>query len=1673
MAIKSPAHLNEQKAATRSQGSFFSPGVQAKLTVNQPGDAYEQEADSVADQVMRMPETSKPAQTEKPIASAEKPPTPIEIQRLVAPPSSPTPIAPVQTQVATPTPPAASNTIQTTPSVQGEIQELSQENEKENTPDSVFRKTKMYAPAQNDSSPAHQGLIQRNIASPDLGTKEEPDEPAIMRKSEAPAAGNNSAPSIVSDVVQAGGGKPMDPNTSGFMESRFGHDFSNVRIHQDSKAAESARSINALAYTSGNNIVFDSGRYQPNTGEGRHLLAHELTHTIQQGGKVGNVQRALKSFNSTSPSDLEKDYTNEGYITKNNNGYAEFYINKLDAPKYDLLGHDTNWVNDHIKAKGALQLPKDRKTNQAKIWKNEVREEGAKNLKKLVEGTQIPKGGLPYKAFLNPKNKTQDGSPKTKGLVGTIDQLINELIKPFWSCFGKSQFYEIEHIVDFQIAGEIKEKGKSRVDDITNLILLEEKENKSVGQTVKNETLQQIKKILEHYKGIYSDLPNDAPSVKKNYTIKILDLNLKGEKLNWEDYYFHEELKLSEQETTPGAPFKKELITIKEEQIPSDHFLLTTSDKRAAYIIPYDATNNRIGAFNVTVVKKPNNNLNELESIEITYDLENNTKIEATNFKKEKIKVDKQETDRYVIESKTVKSSLGPKLKGLAFEGLSPIIINEEDIQINGFDVSVKGRIDSTLSILEGVNIKFFLENQDFTVQATVPLDAISKNIPKPFEVQYCDLIIQASTKSGLFLGGGMGFRIGKFGQGQISAGYSSQNGVVFDGNFHFDSKWFNPAEIEVSYKKGQWSIGGKIGIEEGVVTGIKKAKLTVGYSSGVFSAAGDAELDVPGIDKVKLAAEYSESGGFIFKAGVDLKKMTGIKSGSVTVTVVSKGDDLKLGIIGTAEPDFPSVPNLNTQLSISYLDGVFEVKTRVDYTKGRFTGSLEVGVTNKAVNELGVPQTTVPKPKEVVVFGFGQLEVDIFKGNKGRVSVRLSPEREVFVAGGILFQNLSPFGDGIDFKKEIIKFPSIKIPIFGVPGMSIFFEISGGAYFTFNWQPLLLKRLEVTLQEVNINQLESAQIDVKGSVGSIAKAEAYMEIKASLGAEVLIAQIRGSLGGSAGIGVQAEAGGEISAGWNHEKGLQLKEIIARVAINPYAVFRLTGSLSVDLDLWLTTINLYYKEWVLAEGQADLSGISLNVEFPIRFNDNGDLEKIDYDQLKVQQPEFSGDQGKQVLSKGINGEEEPSRDKEKVRAQIKKDMRESTDDENFTPSKYSKKMQEKYKRDPEMQEFVRVSVEDEARLMEYEQFEKFKNEIRPIGIPAQRKKPFLFIFGLFHSKVNPADIDQFMAELIFEEQEKIRIEEERKKAELLAEQKRLEEQRAAEIKAAKEKEAREKEARQKAAKLKATKERLARQKAEQKLAEEKEAAELKNLPEAGEKQINRPTNGQAKLLEENEREIVLLEKEIAEAANSPLPPKPVKVEQPKKEKEPEQQKEKKEKEEAEKIPYKSKVEEPDQDSPSAVGKLEAEPAPESASRQPDSKPQPTASNEAKQVGKETFFQPIPVSSTEPKTGGSIPGTGGSGGFSSSDKQIEFSPAAAPQTESKAESKTQNTKETGEENLKPAQKLGETPPETEPDLVPAGSTNNPMENQQSNQLSYAEDALAPEAEPVEEGPEATS
>lgn len=140
-----------------------------------------------------------------------------------------------------------------------------------------------------------QGVLQRCTSTRECREYEDR-RPSLQRRGE-----NGSASFVIPPIVHTvldSPGQPLDPQTRAFMESRFGYDFSQVRVHVDERATNSAQAVNALAYTVGRDVVFGIGQYAPGSSAGQRLLTHELTHVIQQGstafGKNDSIRMGVR-----------------------------------------------------------------------------------------------------------------------------------------------------------------------------------------------------------------------------------------------------------------------------------------------------------------------------------------------------------------------------------------------------------------------------------------------------------------------------------------------------------------------------------------------------------------------------------------------------------------------------------------------------------------------------------------------------------------------------------------------------------------------------------------------------------------------------------------------------------------------------------------------------------------------------------------------------------------------------------------------------------------------------------------------------------------------------------------------------------------------------------------------------------------------------------------------------------------------------------------------------------------------------------------------------------------------------------------------------------------------------------------------------------------------------------
>jgi hypothetical protein len=166
---------------------------------------------------------------------------------------------------------------------------------------------------QTKVAPGRTGILQRKCACGTHTTTggacdacSKKNEATALQRSAVNHEPMNEAPPIVHDVLRSSG-QPLDESTRAFFEPRFGHDFSSVRVHADGRAAESAQAVKALAYTVGHDIAFNAGQYSPGTAAGQRLLAHELTHVVQQSYVYNSGQPKSRFSDPSDAAEVEAD----------------------------------------------------------------------------------------------------------------------------------------------------------------------------------------------------------------------------------------------------------------------------------------------------------------------------------------------------------------------------------------------------------------------------------------------------------------------------------------------------------------------------------------------------------------------------------------------------------------------------------------------------------------------------------------------------------------------------------------------------------------------------------------------------------------------------------------------------------------------------------------------------------------------------------------------------------------------------------------------------------------------------------------------------------------------------------------------------------------------------------------------------------------------------------------------------------------------------------------------------------------------------------------------------------------------------------------------------------------------------------------------------------------------
>ena len=285
-------------------------------------------------------------------------------------------------------------------------------------------------PLEPELAPLRNGVLQRKcdcgnhtIAGGDCDSCKKEKTPLGLQRTVSNSEHVNELSPMVHDVLRSPG-RPLDAKSLTFFETQFGRDFSNVRVHTTSQAAESARAMNALAYTAGQDIVFEDGQYDPGSTQGRQLLAHELAHVAQQSNDTSSGEYKLLSSDSTAEREADQaarhvadaqrprltqsiSPTQIGRVSKGGDqgspGPAPAGLGPQANPaagqppqklRFDILGADTELADFLTKAAGLSRNP-DMRVASLEDMIGQLEAQAPPNSNKCIEHISIFNHGMP------------------------------------------------------------------------------------------------------------------------------------------------------------------------------------------------------------------------------------------------------------------------------------------------------------------------------------------------------------------------------------------------------------------------------------------------------------------------------------------------------------------------------------------------------------------------------------------------------------------------------------------------------------------------------------------------------------------------------------------------------------------------------------------------------------------------------------------------------------------------------------------------------------------------------------------------------------------------------------------------------------------------------------------------------------------------------------------------------------------------------------------------------------------------------------------------------------------------------------------------------------------------------------------------------------------------------
>jgi hypothetical protein len=1220
--------------------------VQAKLEVGPANDHYERQADSVAAAVMR---------SSGPVAI---PPTisPIGAQREAAP-------VPKRAEEKKKAPKASAGTR-----AQRKAASPLPKKEEPKKPSSPKA-----AKAQRKAAPTKTEEKKKPVPAPAKGG-------TAQREAAAGAEGGTASASADAAIqaMRSGPAARLDPSTESFMESRFGRDFSGVRIHHGAKAAEAADAIGARAFTTGNDIFFNAGQYQPNSSSGRQLIAHELTHTVQQGGGTGVAARArIQRTGPAPPAPAPAAAGANPPVVPDAGAPAVTTFTSIQLPGASV---DTTSVGEY---KGTITLPALALPEIAGALKGAA---GGLCTPVAAEGRSLPVPGQPF--VLNPvsardtssqayqiwttyaqanlkagvQTKVQQmvtAAPDAASIlengqrvyyltfrssrvvdrenifIGTVEELANSdaLLRPQWnhsgqSLQGRGVTLDADHVLELQIGGQ---------DSGANMWLLQGAYNSRVGNQIKTNIENDLRTIKSEIAPVpeipATEKPVDVSEMKRSWVLRFSTVqagtNFGG---TTEDFWTQGQIRSGEHIDQLKIMTEPELVQaglrLDPGHRPSEIKIFPTPAGGRMKKIRLDAAGTGIATpgwlyTNMWAESGTYNHAESLDAAEtplmtITV-LVNKTEGSGTERRviaQKRGTVTVARSPRFGIAGYITRESIRAAVGSMEFTPLSPLTFSDIGVSPEGELVGT-GDILSSKAVFPNLSVPLVLRGDRIMLDFPIPTNGMSLG---PVSVTEAALSLGVGAR-GFFIEGYAGLALGNLGTGSVTAEVT-ERGPRLTGAFNLAMDFLNPASVTVTYDVATDTLTAlaTLGVQQGRIPGVESGAVTVFMSRDQVNVNGTLALGGP-LRGTMVNVTYNQTDGL--RIGADniqlpLASVPAVQNATMSISAQKPPDGGDWIFSGRGQATL-AVPGATGTLGIDYRNGAFTVTGQGQVAKGPATGTLDFTATNRQIDAEGHPLEGPPLDT-LNVWGRGSVTVRFGNLLTGTAGIEYTPDQRIILSGAIALPPTYDLFERREYNRDLLTIAPPEFPIWGVSvagvGVGVFAFVDARVAFNAYVGPGQIRNAQVSAV-MDLDRPEDATVTGHGEFYVPAYAGMTLNVGGGLRARAAVAYGQGRVGLVGSLGVEASAAAAIDISWSRQAGLALEANLSAQA-RPKFELSAEASITIGVDLLVTDVSHTFGPWRRRLGSFG-PDMTLGVRMPVRWSEANGLD-LNIDNIEVQRP---------------------------------------------------------------------------------------------------------------------------------------------------------------------------------------------------------------------------------------------------------------------------------------------------------------------------------------------------------------------------------------------------------------------------------------------------------------------